>query len=174
MVDPSLSDDNIRQSIHGCEASDTHEERTHAVNLLMRRCPGEERAVVERFFSYFSREVFQKGDILWRQGSKSNCAKVLVSGDLIASLENEAGTTEPISVGSVIGESGLVDNQNRHSTVEAKSDSILYSLSRESWELLKEQDPRCAQLLYHIVVRYLMLRVQHCSNRIFETRCLPI
>ncbi len=60
---------------------------------------------------------------------------MLVSGNLIASLENEAGTTElTYVVGSVIGESGLVDNQNRNSTVEAKSDSILYSLSRESWE----------------------------------------
>jgi SulP family sulfate permease len=177
MVNPSLLYDSIRQSFHGTDTlhiRSLDEERIHAVDFLMRRCPGEERALVERFFSYFSREVFQEGATLWRQGAKSDCAKVLVSGDLISSLENEAGTTEAISIGSVIGESGLVDNQNRNSTVQAKAESVLYSLSRESWELLKEKDPRCAHLLYHIVVRYLMLRVQHCSNRIFETRCLPI
>jgi hypothetical protein len=39
---------------------------------------------------------------------------------LITSLENEAGTMEAISVWSVIGESGLVDNKNRNSTVKAE------------------------------------------------------
>ena len=177
MVNPSLLYDSIRQSFHGTETlhiKSLDDERIHVVDFLMRRLPGEERELVERFFSYFTREVFQKGDIIWRQGDKSDSAKVLVSGDLISSLENEAGTTESISVGSVIGESGLVDNQNRNSTVRAVTKSVMYNLSRKSWELLKDKDPRCAHLLYRIVVRYLMLRVQHCSNRIFETRCLPI
>ena len=93
----------------------------------------------------------------------------------MSSLENEAGTTEPISIGSMIGESGLVDNNNRNSTVRVLADdTILYSLSRESWEKMKEKHPHCAHLLWHIVVSYLTMRIQHVSNRIFETRCLPI
>lgn len=178
MVDPSLLYDNIKQSFlsnSGEQIKSLDDENNYAIELLHRKCPGEERKLLERFFSYFVREIYNSGDVLWRQGTKSDCAKLLVSGDLIALIENEAGTKEPISIGSVIGESGLVDNCNRNSTVSVLEDgTILYNLSSESWEVMKEVDPKCAHLLYAIVVRYLTLRVQHCSNRIFETRCLPV
>jgi sulfate permease, SulP family len=179
MVNPNLLFDNIKQSFldsndNIVKMTSIEEEQNHAIDLLLRKCPGEERNTVEKLLSYFTREVYNKGDVLWKQGSKSDCAKLLVSGDLLASLENEAGTTETISIGSMIGESGLVENCNRNSTVNVLDDSILYSLSRDSWEDMKEKDAKCAHLMYAIVVRYLTLRVQHCSNRIFETRCLPV
>jgi len=151
------------------------DEKSHAIELLFRKCPGESRQVVEKFLSYFTRETYNKGDVLWKQGTKSDSAKLLVSGDLISKLEYEAETTETISIGSVIGESGLVQGSNRNSTVYVLVDNtILYSLSSEAWEIMKKDDLQSAQLLYSIVVRYLTLRVQHVSNRIFETRCLPI
>lgn len=177
-VDPRLLYDNIKQSIFGRDdkqMESLEDEKSYAIELLLAKCPGEERAVVERFFSHFTREVYSEGDTLWKQGALSDSAKLLVSGELLACLENEAETTETISIGSVIGESGLVQRQNRNSTVNVLADgTVLYSLSQDSWEALKESDPRCAQVLYVIVVRYLTLRVQHCSNRIFETRCLPV
>jgi SulP family sulfate permease len=176
MVEPSLLYNSIKQSLLGSELKQVNsleEEKAHAIDLLLQKCC-EEKQLVERFFSYFTREIYSKGDIVWRQGTKSDCAKLLVSGNLIASLENEAGTTETVSIGSVIGESGLVENCNRNSTVLVLEDSILYNLSRKSWDELREKDPRCAHVMYDIVVRYLTLRVQHVSNRIFETRCLPV
>ena len=178
MVDPNLLYDNIKQSFLGGDDKNVQiesldDEKNHAIQLLLRRCP-EEKKTVEQFFSYFTRETYKKGDVLWRQGSTSDSAKLLVTGGLMASLENEAGTTETISIGSMIGESGLVDNCNRNSSVHVTEDTVIYSLSRESWGVMKDNDPKCAHVLYAIVVRYLTLRVQHCSNRIFETRCLPI
>ena len=176
-MEPNLLYSSIKQSllVNDEVQIEIEDEHNIAIDLLLEKCD-ESRDLIETFFSYFTREVYRKGDVIWRQGMRSDCAKLLVTGNLIASLENEAGTTEPISVGSVIGESGLVEKYNRNSTVVVLEDSILYSLSRESWEELKEKDPRCAHVLYSIVVRYkyLTLRVQHCSNRIFETRCLPI
>lgn len=178
MVNPGLLYDNIKRSFLGAgnkQIKSLEEEKIYAIDLLHRKCPGEERDLVEQFFSFFSREIYEKGDILWKQGSKSDSCKLLMIGSLISSLENEAGTTETISIGSVIGESGLVENYNRNSTVHVLANgTILYSLSRESWEEMKQRDPRVAHVLYAIVVRYLTLRVQHVSNRIFETRCLPI
>ena len=175
VVEPNLLYSSIKQSLlaGGGVNVEIKDERSLAIDLLLEKCD-ESRERIETFFSYFNREIYRKGDVVWRQGMRSDCAKLLVMGNLIASLENEAGTTEPISVGSVIGESGLVENCNRNSTVLVLEDSIVYSLSLKSWEEMKDEDPRCAQVLYSIVVRYLTLRVQHCSNRIFETRCLPI
>ena len=178
MVDAKLLYDSVKQSVLGndnMQIKSLDDEKDYAIDLFLRKCPtGENRTTVVKFFSYFSRESYKKDEIVWHQGATSDCAKLLVVGDLMATLENEAGTTESISIGSVVGESGLVQNFNRNSTVHVLEDSILYNLSRESWEVMKEKDPRCAHLLYAIVVRYLTLRVQHCSNRIFETRCLPI
>lgn len=176
MVEPSLLFSSIKESFLGSKdrpVKSLEDEKKYAIDLLLEKC-GEKRELIEEFFHYFTRETYIAGDIVWKQGTRSDCAKLLLSGNLIASLENEAGTTEAISVGSVIGETGLVENSNRYSTVEVLEDSILYSISRASWEELKERNPKCAQVLYSIVIRYLTLRVQHCSNRIFETRCLPV
>jgi len=61
------------------------------------------------------------------------------------------------------------------STVKCVSEqAILYSMSRNSFEQLVDQQPHLARYIDLICVKYLTLRVQHVSNRIFETRCLPI
>lgn len=178
MVDPDLVHDDKKSFLGSGEGRDVRgleEERAYAIELLERHCAEEQLQFIERFFSYFSREIYNKGDVLWRQGAKGDSAKLLVSGNLISTLENEAGTTETISIGSVIGESGLVQNRKRNSTVNVLEDNtVLYCLSRESWEVMKQNDPKAALLLYGITVRYLNLRVQHVSNRIWATRCLPI
>lgn len=178
MVKPNL----LRSSMDLWALAHEHEEmycdndeRQYALRLLSRQVPGEDGELVGKFLSYFDREVYSKGNTLWKQGTVSDSAKLLVCGQLMSVLENETGTTEAISIGSMIGESGLVQNLNRNSTVLVlKDNTILYSLCRESWENMNENDPKCARILYAIVVRYLTHRVQHVSNRIFETRCLPI
>jgi len=130
---------------------------------------------VKLLLSSFEREIFRKGEVLWKQNDPSECLKLLILGQLIAELENEAGTTEIVPKGSVIGELGLINRDPRMSTVRCSSkEAVLYSLSRESFEKLIEEQPNLGRYIYLICIKYLALRVQHASNRIFETRCLPI
>jgi SulP family sulfate permease len=130
---------------------------------------------VQVLFSYFEREVYTKGDTLWRQGSKSDCAKLLVCGKLIAMLENEAGTYETVQVGRMVGELGLVAGVNRMNSLECLSDKcVVYSISSSSFKSMVEIQPKLARIIDLICIEYLSDRVQHVSNRIFETRCLPI
>jgi SulP family sulfate permease len=56
----------------------------------------------------------------------------------------------------------------------SSKDAVLYSMNREKFEKLVVQQPKLARYIDLICVKYLTLRVQHVSNRIFETRCLPI
>ncbi len=126
-------------------------------------------------FSYFEREVHKKDDLIWRQGTPSDCAKLLVNGKLIAMLENEAGTYETVQVGRMCGELGLVAGMNRMNSLYCMSDvAILYSISKDSFQQLCETNPNVARIMDLICIDYLADRVQHVSNRIFETRCLPI
>jgi sulfate permease, SulP family len=123
----------------------------------------------------FERETYQDGDYLWRQHSESDCAKLLISGLLMAKLENEAGTTECVMPGTLIGELGLLNRDPRMSSVQCISDEcVVYSLSSQTFDALATSNPRVARYIDLVCIRYLALRVQHVSNRIFETRCLPI
>ena len=127
-VNSSLLYDGIKDSFFEKQyIVSIEDEKNHAIELLSRKCPGESRQAVEKFLSYFTREIYNKGDVLWTQGTKSDSAKLLLSGDLLSKLEYEAETTETISIGSVIGESGLVQGSNRNSTVYVLMDNtVLY------------------------------------------------
>ena len=130
---------------------------------------------VKLLFSFFKREVFKKDELIWRQGTPSDCAKLLVSGKLIAKLENEAGTYETVQVGRMCGELGLIAGMNRMNSLYCMSDqAILFSISKESFNELTEVNAKLARIMDLICIDYLAERVQHVSNRIFETRCLPI
>ena len=125
--------------------------------------------------SLFEREEYNKDDYIWAQNEASGSVKVLVDGLLVSVLENEAGTTETISTGNIIGELGLLNGDARMSSVVCLSDSaIVYSMSRQAFETLVQTQPRIARYLDLICIKFLAHRLQHVSNRIFETRCLPI
>jgi len=176
--DAHLLDDMIDQSGGQVlrQNSSMSEERDTALKYLKNICPGAVNSEdVEMLFSKFEREIFHKDEVLWKQGSPSDCVKLLVRGKLISTLENEAGTSETIVCGNMLGEIGLIENVPRMSSVQCLSDeAVLYNLSRDSFERLTRSSPHAARLIDLICIRYLFARVQHVSNRIFETRCLPI
>jgi len=148
-----------------------------ALFYLRNICPGNptEEDIETLLAQFSSREEYRHDDVIWVQGSPGDSIKLVVRGTLISLLENEAGTVETIPTGNTIGELGLVYGTARFSSVRCQSkEAVLLSLSRESYERLIEQNPRLARYIDLICVRYLSNRVQHVSNRIFETRCLPI
>jgi SulP family sulfate permease len=152
------------------------DERHECISCLKEICPltmSDEDA--KELFSCFKREEYQHHNQVWVQGDESDSLKLVVSGQLVAELENEAGTTEIVTRNNIVGELGLVNGDPRMSTLRVTSDkAVLYSMSRESFEILIESNPRVARYIDRICVKHLALRVQHVSNRIFETRCLPI
>jgi len=137
-------------------------------------------SVVKLLFSFFEREVYSAKQIIWKQGSESDCAKLLVRGECIAYSNGGRSTSmaaERVPTGNIIGELGLVQRLPRLSTVECTSDkAILYSLSLKSWENIKRNHTFAALYFEEIVIRYLAQRVQHVTNRIFDesSRCLPV
>lgn len=152
------------------------QEKKLALLYLREICPSNAHEEdVGILFSKFQRKEYRKDDILWLQSSTSNCAMLLVRGTLIAQLEKEAGTSETVQVGRMVGELGLVQNSPRMSTVKCLSDvAVVYILYRSQYEELVATSPASARLIDMICITYLANRVQHVSNRIFETRCLPI
>lgn len=148
---------------------------THYVQNLIQSDPSsDEKRDAIKFLSYFTREVYSKNQVVWKHGDKSDSAKLVLSGNLVASMEGSE-FSEEIPRGVVIGELGLIDGVERLSGVLCESDcAVVYSLNKDAWERLIKTDPAVARILDHIAIRYLSHRVQHVSNRIYETRCLPV
>ena len=150
-------------------------EERGAKMFLETLCMGASDDDISFLFDVMNREKYSYGDIIWEQGSASNSLKLLVSGSLISSLEDENGATETIYPGSTIGELGLVNGTERLTTVKVlSSEAILYSLCREQWETMARENPRLAREIDMIVVRYLTHRIQHVSNHILDRRSLPV
>mmetsp|Transcript_20770 Transcript_20770/g.31954 ORF Transcript_20770/g.31954 Transcript_20770/m.31954 type:complete len:959 (+) Transcript_20770:55-2931(+) len=159
----------------GSVALTLEEEKCTALKLLSILCPGASDTDVKHLFSLLKREVYRQDDVIWAIGSESDCAKLLVVGNLLSLAGDTAGSTENIVPGAMIGELGLVNGTERLTTVEVScGEAVLYSLSREKWVLLAIENPRLASYIHMIVIRYLAHRVQHVSNRIIECRSLPV
>jgi len=165
-----------QRSDEGLTLEEEKDLATHYLQNLIRPDPlRNEKEDAIRFLSYFTREVYSKTQVVWRQSDISDSAKLILSGTLVASLGGRSGFREEIPRGVVIGELGLLEGVDRLSEVVCESDrAIVYSLNRETWEHLVRDDPALARILDHIAIRYLSHRVQHVSNRIYETRCLPV
>lgn len=61
------------------------------------------------------REEYTDGQTLWQQGDESDCAKLLVRGELIAYTDAEGRTNhavERVPAGNIVGELG--ENQSRY------------------------------------------------------------
>ncbi len=120
-------------------------------------CVDEPSATVERIMSYFHQERVEAGAVLWRQGSVSDRALLLVTGRLVSTLEEEAGNAELIQPGHLVGEYGLINKQRRQGTLTAEQASSLLVLSAESLDRMVLAEPYLAFVLSKIcMVRRLL------------------
>lgn len=110
----------------------------------------ESTSTIQTLLSFFEEKHLTKGTILWVQGSISDRAVLLKEGKLLSMLEDEAGTTEEILPGHLVGEFGLLTNQNRSGTLMVDTESIALVLSRDSYEKMVVNDPHTALVLSKI------------------------
>ena len=146
------------------------ESRKHLWQLYT-LCPDEP---IDELMKYFNAECVRKGQNIWRQGDVSDKAVLVVSGQLLSILEEEDGTVETVSEGHLIGEYGLIHGQHRLSSLVAATNSELLVLEELMYARMLQESPRLAFTLANICVGYLGRRVQFVSNRIWESRCIPI
>jgi len=128
---------------------------------------------IKKFVAKCVREEYNEGDIIWKEGAKSDSVKILVRGIVCATLEGTR-VCEIVARGNIFGELGLVDGTRRLSTVTCRTKVVIYSLNKDVFDNMVQWNHREARLLERIAIRYLAHRVQHVSNRIVDTHCLPI
>ena len=84
------------------------------------------------------------GEILFRKGDPGDSLYIVVNGQLWAVGEDEAGNEVPIATlreQDVVGEMGLLSNEDRNAAVVAAQQSTLVRLSRTTFEALAADHP---------------------------------
>lgn len=147
---------------------------TMHLNQLQRLMPHQPISVLQSLLSYFHEQRVAQDQVIWRQGDISDRIMLLVQGQLRAIVEEEAGTTEDVAPGAIVGELCFFTGEKRKTTLVAVEDGAVYVLNRKDFERMLATDSFLAFLLQGIALRYTSYRLQYVGNRIWETKCLPI
>ncbi|OQR96717.1 Sulfate Permease (SulP) Family [Achlya hypogyna] len=149
-------------------------EKPAFVSRLEVLCPHESPEVIQALLGYFEQQVLETGACVWRQGDSSNSSMILAEGRLQAIVEEEAGTTEDIPVGALVGELCLLTGEKRKTSMYATEPSVVYVLTLAKFQEMLHKDSYLAFLFQGIALRYVSLRLQYVGNRIWESKCIPI
>ncbi len=117
---------------------------------------------VSTLLKYFEKMHVEKDHILIKQGDKDRDLYLLVSGGCSVYLGYK--TSEEVLLrrfrrGTIIGEMSLYNNKSRTATVVCDQTSVLYKLSYDAFEKMREQNAKLTQ-------QFDMNIIQHLSNRI--------
>ncbi|KAF0700441.1 Aste57867_9025 [Aphanomyces stellatus] len=137
-------------------------------------CPNQPLTVLQSLLAYFERREMTHGTQVWRQGDNATSAMLLAEGHMQAIVEEEAGTKEDISAGSMVGELCLLTGEKRKTSVVTTERCVVYILTEEKFKEMLEKDSFLAFVFQGIALRYVSQRLQYVGNRIWETKCLPI
>jgi sulfate permease, SulP family len=126
-------------------------------------------ADMSRIAPYLERYELKVGEPLFRQGEPADSVELLASGCVAITIEDELG--RPIRlrrmVGyTVVGEMGFYRDVPRTASVIAEEPSVVYRLTRESFDRMQEHDPAAASVFHKLIIRLLSDRLEFANREI--------
>jgi sulfate permease, SulP family len=125
---------------------------------------------VARFMKYLDKEEVQEYHIVINKGDPPDSMYFIDSGELTTRLELSKGKFIRLGSqrgGTMVGEMGLFLKQSRTATVVANEPSILYKLSLNEYNRMRQDDPELAFYLLQWIGRVLSVRLAE-NNRTLE------
>ncbi|KAI9804292.1 MAG: hypothetical protein M1833_007099 [Piccolia ochrophora] len=115
--------------------------------------------------SFFVREDYTAGTVLYERGDRPNGFYLLEEGILKAEYDLPQGKYfESIVAGTTCGELPFFSETNRTATVSAERDSVTWLLDEHRWGELQEQQPRVARELLRISLKLTSERMQSITS----------
>lgn len=108
------------------------------------------------------RVVFQPGEVIYAQGDMSDAVYIVLEGQFKVSLNTVNGVIDFAEHvrGALLGEAGVLCDQNRMATITAETAVVALRLDRQPFlELLKESPP-----FNHAVMRELGRQIMELNN----------
>ena len=104
------------------------------------------------------KRTLKEGEILFKEGSYSDCAYIIESGALEVSKKNKKGGETFVAVlkkNDIVGELGLIDGQPRSASVTAVKDTLITIITREHFEALAKENPNALMPIMKVLARRL-------------------
>jgi len=126
-------------------------------------------ADMTRIAPYLERHELKVGETLFRQGEPPDSVEILASGCVAITIEDEQG--RPIRLRrmmgyTVVGEMGFYRQVPRTATVVAEEPSVVYRLTRDSFDKMQAQDPIAASVFHKLIIRLLSDRLEFANREI--------
>jgi len=126
-------------------------------------------ADMSRITPYLERHELNVGEALFKQGEPPDSVEILASGCVAITIKDEQG--RPIRLRrmmgyTVVGEMGFYRQVPRTATVIAEEPSVVYRLTRDSFDKMQAQDPTAASVFHKLIIRLLSDRLEFANREI--------
>jgi SulP family sulfate permease len=114
------------------------------------------------FLAYLHRRTVAAGEILYRAGEPADEIDLVASGRLLVDVPGEGGRSlrvRHISTRSVVGEMGFFRRVARSATVSSEGTAVLWTLTRPSFERMRDERPDLACAFHEYLLRTLSDRI---------------
>ncbi len=114
--------------------------------------------------------VLKKGQTLFKEGSFSDSAFIIESGEIEISTTNGNGDKVVIDVlepTEIVGEMGLIDGQPRSATATALKESMIKEITQSQFKVISKKNPQAMMPILKILTKRLrkILKTVVASSR---------
>ena len=105
------------------------------------------------------RRDFKKGDIIFHQGDKGDCAYIIEKGSVEIFLSDDGveASVSQLGVGEIFGEMAIIDSSPRSASVRASENCQLSLISKEQLNSRISEADSIVKLLMHILLKRIRL-----------------
>ncbi len=142
---------------------------THTFETWLVTEVGARADVVHIIKNYLDRHELKKGEFLFRQGEPSDSIAILASGCVGITVDDEQGRPIKLrrSIGhTIVGEMGFYRHAPRAASVIAEESTVVYRLSKQSFDRMEEEHPEAAAALHELIIRLLSDRLEFANSEI--------
>lgn len=141
---------------------------THSFESWIQKELGEQFDI-SRISPYMKLEELKQGEFLFQQGEPSDSIAFQTSGCVAITIQDEHG--RPIRLRrmlghTVVGEMGFFRKMPRAASIIAEGPTVVYRLTRESFDKMQQEDPTAAAALHKLIIRLLSDRLEFANREI--------
>ena len=127
------------------------------------------QADVVRIKTYLDRHELKKDELLFCQGEPSDSIELLAYGCVAVTVDDEQG--RPIKLRrmigpTIVGEMGFYRYAPRAASVVAEERTVVYRLSKQSFDRMEEEHPEDAAAFHELIIRLLSDRLEFANREI--------